>query len=140
MKLNEINVGDIALAFKILKNLGQPWTEFNAYKAGLIDKDGKRLKKSDSTNKDSLTSYDKIIINLKRLLQKAVGKNRIVQRVASTFLLKEEYKDKPLTINTVLKELDLGDYESNSELIEQIQEIKSDELIYAKALVECVKE
>ncbi len=135
MKLEEINASDFVLAFKILNDIGSPWKDFNAYKAGLIDDSGKRLKKSDSSTKDSLTSYDKIIINLKRLLQKAVGKNKIVQRIATTFLLKESI-DSSRTINIILEKLDLDNLEKNSLLIEEQKDSRSTDLIYSRTLVE----
>lgn len=88
--INEAGVGDFILAYKILKDLGKQWTEFDAYKVGLIDNVGTRLKYAETDDeRKALSSYDKIILNMKRLLQKATGKSNLVQKIVSLFLLKE---------------------------------------------------
>ncbi len=132
-KINEsINVKDFALAFSILKELGKPWEEFEAFKTGLIDKDGKKLKNSSTAEeRDSMTSYNKIIINLKRLLQKVVGKNRIVQKTASLFLLKESNLE-DRTINIILEKLDLGSIEENT------MDSLDENYVYCKTLVQSI--
>ena len=110
MKLDEIKFGDFALSFKILKDIGTPWIETDAYKNAIIDKNGKKLKSPvTSKEKDSYTSYNKIIFNLKRLLQKVVGKSSIAQRVVSTFLLKESTLEviPEITARLVLEKLEL---------------------------------
>jgi len=90
--INEAGVGDFILAYRILKDLGKKWTEFDSYQLGLIDSDGNRLKYAETDEeRKALSSYDKIILNMKRLLQKATGKNNLVQKIVSLFLLKESY-------------------------------------------------
>ncbi len=109
MKINEINASDFVLAYKLLKDIGTKWTDYDAYKLGIIDEDGKKIKSPESSEeKDSYSSYMRIVFNLKRLLQKVVGKSNIVQRVATTFLLKENVSTR--TIAIVLRELDIKDY------------------------------
>lgn len=103
-KLNEAGVGDLILAYKILKDIGKKWTDFEAYKVGLIDKDGKRIKYAESDEeKKAISSYDKMILNLKRLLQKATGKNNLIQRIVSLFLLKESVSNDKLNEHVISK-------------------------------------
>lgn len=85
-----MNVGDYIVAYKILKDLGTPWVKFKAYELGLINDKGEKLQSpKTSDEKEAFSSYNKIIFNMKRLLQKVVGKNNLAQQVVSLFLLKE---------------------------------------------------
>lgn len=83
-KINEIgSAGDYILAYKILKDLGTKWEDFQEFKDNLIDKEGKRTKE-----KGSITSYKKIVFNLKRLMSK-VTKSNLGHKIISAYLLKE---------------------------------------------------
>ena len=53
----------------LMKRLTQPITEWNAYKAGLIDENGKTIKVPESVNEKSLlTKADKYVLRLKSLM------------------------------------------------------------------------
>ena len=56
------NLVDLYLVYRILRRLTQPFTDWEAYKQGVIDDEGNVLKKSDDRNtqdeKDSLTKFD----------------------------------------------------------------------------------
>lgn len=94
-----MNYSDYIIAYKILKDLGTPWIKFKAYELGLINNKGEKIKNSETPEeKESVNSYMKMIFNLKRLLQKVVGKNNLAQQIVSLFLLKES-KNKELKLN-----------------------------------------
>lgn len=113
-KINEISAGDFILAYKILKDLSRKWEDFEAYNLGLIDKDGNKLKSSEtSEEKDSISSYYRIIFNLKRLIQKIVGKSTLAKTAVNMLLLKEDVPSR--TVNIILKELQLTDLGEDSE-------------------------
>lgn len=104
--LNESSVSDFVVAYKIIKSLAKPWDEFDAYELGLIDDEGKKIKTPETREeKNAYSSFNKIIFNLKRLMQKFVGKNRKINKVVSTMLLKEGYNIR--VANKVVKDLGL---------------------------------
>ena len=108
-------VVDTVIIFRILKKLVTPFNKTAAFKAGVIDKNGKILiKPGDRTadQKKTITLLDRMVFNLKRLLSKVPGgKTQLASYVAALALIKE-YVEK----------------ESNSEtsqvLLEKMQEHK----------------
>ena len=84
------------IAFKILYMLVTPFEKTQAYKYGIIDKDGKPLKKTrdlkTEDEKDSYTQLDKLVFSLKRILAKLPGgDNKLKSLVAAYWLIKESY-------------------------------------------------
>ena len=89
------NLVDLYLVYRILRRLTQPFTDWEAYKQGVIDDEGNILKKSDDRNtqdeKDSLTKFDLLILKLKKLLGTIpFGKTKLASYVAALWFLKEE--------------------------------------------------
>ena len=62
---------DTYITFRIIKTLVKPWKEQEAFKLGIIDEDGKVLRKhktlKTSEEKDAYTVLIRFIFNLKRL-------------------------------------------------------------------------
>ena len=87
---------DLFLVYSFIKRLTTPFKETLAYKLGLIDEKGKKLKKASSKDeKNAMTYYDKLIFNLKRLLSKVTGiENKFTTFAAALLLLKESEKPK----------------------------------------------
>ena len=84
-------VVDLFLVYQFIKRLSTPFEETKAYELGLIDEKGKRLKKAVSREeRDSMTYYDRLIFNLKRLIAKAGIQSKFVTFAVALFLLKEE--------------------------------------------------
>ena len=89
--------GDLTSAYviyTIIKKLTLPFTEWNAYKSGLIDENGNfivpRNKRTKEQN-DSLTLADLYCLNMKKLLMKIPGGNsRLATYGAALYLLKEQ--------------------------------------------------
>lgn len=88
-------VVDTVIIFRILKKLVTPFHKTAAFKAGVIDKNGKVLiKPGDRTadQKKTITLLDRMVFNLKRLLGKipgGIGKTQLATYVAALALLKE---------------------------------------------------
>jgi len=65
---------DFLISYRILKLLSVPFVRHDAYKLGIIDKDGNVLKKykeiKDDKEKKAYTYLHRFIFNLKRLLSK----------------------------------------------------------------------
>jgi hypothetical protein len=91
---------DQLIAFRVLWMLVQPFAETNAFKQGIIDKDGKLLKKvSDlktTEEKDAYNILVRLVFNLKRLLAKLPGGDSKLKSIAAAyFLVKEHYDSEP---------------------------------------------
>ena len=90
---------DTYTVYKIITKLVTTWEKTQAYKYGIIDKNGNVLKtyKSLETKqeKESYTVLDRFIFNLKRLLQKLPGgKSKFATyATAALLLLKEEQEN-----------------------------------------------
>jgi len=90
MKINELSASNFIMAYKILKDISRPFTDYEAYKLGLIDKNGRRLKKAETEQeKESVDSYHRIVFNMKRLSIKMLGSS-VLSRAAITLLLLKE--------------------------------------------------
>lgn len=89
------NLVDLYIVYRILRKLTTPFDEWEAYKQGVIDAEGNIIKKPDDRNtfdeKDSLTTLDVLILNLKKILSKLpFGKTKLASYGAALFLIKEE--------------------------------------------------
>jgi len=84
---------DIFMVYQFLKRLATPFTNWDAYKLGVIDKDGKILipkNKRDFKQNQSLKIFDVMILKLKRLLGKVpLGKSKIASYAAALWLIRE---------------------------------------------------
>lgn len=81
---------DIYIVYRFVKALSTPFNQTPAFKLGLIDDEGKRLKKAETTDeKRAMTYFDRLIFNMKRLLAK-VGLNSKVATLAAALLLLRE--------------------------------------------------
>jgi hypothetical protein len=90
---------DTIIVFKILKMLVTPFNKFDAFKFGLIDKNGLRLKEktpSNSAEESSINALHRLVFNLKRIIQKVpFGKTAFASYAIAIALLKEECKLSP---------------------------------------------
>jgi len=90
-------VVDLAAIYMFLKRLVTPFEQWDAYKTGLIDKDGKVIvDKADRTPEQnkSFGYFDRLVANLKKLLGKVPGgKSRIASFAAALLLLREKNID-----------------------------------------------
>ncbi len=97
VKLQEgaMGVVDTVIVFRILKMLTRKWEEMDAFKFGLIDDNGKRIKgvkPKGSEQKNSYTLLHRLVFNLKRVLELLpFGRTRLASYAASLALLKENF-------------------------------------------------
>lgn len=103
--------GDLYFTFRFLKLLTTPWTDTEAYKLGLIDDNGKRLKSKkiqSSEEKDAYTSFMRVVFNMKRLIQKLPGgSSKIASYASALLLIREEMGVTDKGIEKLVKEMDL---------------------------------
>lgn len=97
------NVIDLYLAYRFLKNLVVPFDQWEAFKTGVIDKDGAILVSKDKrtyAQKDSFGYFDVISMNLKKLLGKLPGGSSAIASYAAALLLLKEYNKKEVKEDT----------------------------------------
>ena len=90
------NTIDNLIAFRVLYMLVTPFEKTEAFKLGVIDKDGNVLvKMKDQTpeQKDSYSVLNRLVFSLKRLLGKIPGgKSQIATLAAAYYLIKESHE------------------------------------------------
>jgi len=94
-------------AYRLVKQVTLPWIEWEAYKLGLISKEGKKLKKTSSQkDHESLPIMTVLAMNIKRIIQRLPGGgSKFATLAAALFLLKEEADLGDETILTILEQL-----------------------------------
>ena len=80
--------------YKFLRILTTPWEKSEAFKLGIVDDNGKILKKKrtlkTSEEKDAYTMMHRLVWKLKRLMEKIpFGKSRLASYAAALWLIKE---------------------------------------------------
>jgi len=92
------NYVDNIIAFRILSKLVTPFDQTDAFKLGVIDKDGTilvKVKDQTSEQKAAYDMLDRLVFSLKRLLgQLPGGKTKIASFAAAYYLIKEAYEKK----------------------------------------------
>ena len=62
---------DTVYALRFLRLLTMPWEKTAAYKAGVVDMNGERLKKPETKKeKEAYTIFHRLVFNIRRLLAK----------------------------------------------------------------------
>lgn len=85
---------DTYYTYRFLKILTRDWEDMEAYELGIIDENGKVLKKSRELRtpdeKSAYTFFHRLVFSIKRLLEKFPGGRTVTARYAAAlFLLKE---------------------------------------------------
>lgn len=87
---------DLTYTFRFIRMLVLDWKEWDAYKLGIIDENGKRNKneKLDSSEKkDAYTPFIRLCANIKRLVANIPGGGSKLGSFASAlYLIKEHYQ------------------------------------------------
>lgn len=100
---------DLAFTFRFIRMLVMDWTSWDAYKLGLIDENGKRIKseKLDSDEKkSSYTPFIRLAANVKRLVSKIPGGgSKLGSFAAALFLIKEQYQLNDNAIEEIINKL-----------------------------------
>jgi len=115
---------DMLITYRVLKILTTPFEKQDAFKFGIIDKNGKVLRRykdvSKSDEKKTYTWLHRFVFNVKRLLGKAGLGGRLGSvGVAIALLLKEEeyIRRQPKKIRKLM-ELSMGDYKKYDKVFE----------------------
>ena len=95
---------DLFVTYRFLKLLTTPFKKTEAFKLGIIDKDGHRILKPKSTEpevklnttqqKNAYTILHKLVFNIKKLFNKVPGlRTKVGTYAAALFLLKDTFKE-----------------------------------------------
>jgi hypothetical protein len=106
---------DFFYAIRFLRLLTTKWENTNAFKLGIVDKNGKKLKKPQtSEEKGAYNTFHKLVYNIKRLINKIpLGKSTLASYAAALFLIKEHTGISDKKLVKVIKEstgLDFSEY------------------------------
>ena len=103
--------GDLFYTFRFIKMLTTPFTETEAFKLGIIDEKGKRIKSKKiqtSEEKSAFTTFHRLVFNLKKLLEKLPGgSSRFSSYAAALFLLREKYELSDESIQKILDKMEV---------------------------------
>ena len=96
--------------YGFLRLLVMKWEDTDAYKLGLLDSDGKKLKSpSTSEEKSAYTYFHRLVFNVKRLIEKAPGgKSKIASFITALYLIKEEYGLSDKSIDKILSKMEIN--------------------------------
>lgn len=101
--------GDLVYTFRFLRLLTTKFENTEAFKLGLIDEKGKKLRKAETPEEKSIyTPFIRLVFNIKKLLAKVPGgSSNIATYGAALYLIKEEYGISESNIEKGLKSLGL---------------------------------
>lgn len=100
--------GDLVYTFRFLRLLTMNFEDMEAYKLGLIDEKGKKLKNAEtSEEKDVYTPFHKLVFNIKKL----IPAGKIGSYASALYLLKDNYgiSDSKITHGLELLDIDITD-------------------------------
>ena len=87
---------DLFVTYRFVKLLTTPFEKTDAFKMGIIDKDGFRTKKVlyKQSEQSAYTVLHKLVFNIKRIFAKVPGlRTRLGTYAAALFLLKDTFKE-----------------------------------------------
>ena len=118
------SAADLAYTFRFLALLVTPFNKTKAYEKGIIDENGKRLKKPPFSSIEEredyanyYTRFIRLVFNIKKLMAKAPGgKTRIASYAAALYLIKEDFGVSERKIKQGLNEygVDFNDFLSEN--------------------------
>lgn len=106
---------DFFYALRFLRLLTTKWEDTSAFNLGIVDKNGKKLKRpKTSAEKSAYNTFHKLVYNIKRLINKIpLGKSTLASYAAALFLIKEHTGVSDKKLIKVIKEatgLDFSEY------------------------------
>lgn len=113
---------DNVVAYKVLRMLVTNFTDTEAFKLGIIDAQGKTLRKSNQftteAERNAFTYLHRLVFNMKKLINKIGGENKLKSMAAAIWLIRENYQSGSRTTSQLevkFKKL----MESNVHLVEE---------------------
>lgn len=109
--------GDLVYTLRFLRLLTTKFEDTTAFKLGLIDKEGNKLKSPDtSEERSAYNAFHRLVFNLKKLLAKVPGGgSRLATYAAALYLIKEQLNLSDSSINKIAQACDVDPLEALSE-------------------------
>ena len=126
------NVADLVLVYSFIKRLTTPFNETEAFKHGIIDERGKRIKSKEvktTAEQKSYGYFDRLVFNVKKLLERLPGgKNKLASYAAALFLIKESTSSKevPYTQEELLEHIESNMKEIKGAKMKEYNELFED--------------
>jgi len=99
---------DLAFTFRFIRMLVLDWEDWDAYKLGIIDSNGKRdksVKLDNDEKKSAYTPFIRLAANIKRLLSKIPGGgSKLGSFAAALFLIKENHNLSDTQLEKIIDE------------------------------------
>ena len=118
---------DLFVTYRFIKLLTTPFEKTDAYKLGIIDKNGVRTDKKLYKEKEqnAYTILHKLVFNIKKIFQKVPGlRTRLGTYAAALFLLKDTFKehidDPQMFEKEFLNYLKENDIELDDTIVEEV--------------------
>ena len=126
---------DLFVTYRFLRLLTTPFKDTDAFKLGIIDEKGNRIKKPKSTQpavelatveqKNSYTILHKLVFNIKKIFSKVPGlRTKVGTYAAALFLLKDTFKesvdDQHMFEKEFMKYLKENNIEFDNEISEEV--------------------
>lgn len=106
------STADAIYVFRFIRTLVQRWESTPAYKLGLIDAKGKRLRSPEtSEEKNAYTFFHRVVFNVKRLFELLPGQfaTRLTSYASALYLLRENTGvDEQELIEVLINSLDIN--------------------------------
>lgn len=101
--------GDLTYTLRFLRLLTTKFEDTTAFKLGLIDKEGKKLRKPEtSEEKSAYNTFHRLVFNLKKLLSKVPGgSSKFASYAAALFLIKEKHELSDDTVEKLVEKMGL---------------------------------
>ena len=83
---------DLIVVYKFLRKLVTPFERTEAFKLGIIDKDGKKLKDPKTLDEqEAYTVLDRLVFNIKKIIERLPGgKSSLSSYATALYLIREE--------------------------------------------------
>jgi hypothetical protein len=118
---------DLFVTYRFIKLLTTPFEKTDAYKMGIIDKDGNRTDKKlyKQTEQSAYTILHKLVFNIKKIFMKVPGlRTKVGTYAAALFLLKDTFKehveDDKMFENEFMKFLEEQGIELDDTIVEEV--------------------
>lgn len=86
---------DLYVLYRIIKDISTPFRDTNAFKLGLIDADGKKLKSASTPEeKKAMGYYTRFVFNIKRALSRIGLDSKVGTYAGAIYLMKEVHTGK----------------------------------------------
>jgi len=121
---------DLFLVYQFVKRLATPFDKWDAYKQGIIDKEGNILKDKKERQRsikdtDAFGKFDLLVLKMKKILNKLPGgSNRLGSYAAALWFIKEynENDNAVITEDILLEYIEIAELSNLNKNFEQLLE------------------